>query len=251
MRMILPNRLKAFRWPLVAFFGATLLGCASVDQRYAGFFVVDKQASQETERIAVRITSCVTPAKEIICERRYGAFDECSLRCKTPPNRWVERPAGYGGYEDRSFTRHFLVLRSPSGAVQRVETSREQFDAAVIGQVLGTLPQTSTQVTDQKAADSASSAPDPASRMTSSASSRAAVSPQERPAPEQAQSVPSAMSMAEAQRRLARLGFDPGAPDGRLGPRTTAALRAFQRSIGLSVTGQLDEATRTELAKHK
>ncbi|MCA3453753.1 MAG: lytic murein transglycosylase [Rhodobacter sp.] len=36
----------------------------------------------------------------------------------------------------------------------------------------------------------------------------------------------------ELQRRLAAAGFDPGAADGRIGPNTIAAVRAFQRSIG-------------------
>lgn len=36
----------------------------------------------------------------------------------------------------------------------------------------------------------------------------------------------------ELQRRLAAAGFDPGVADGKIGPNTIAAVRAFQRSIG-------------------
>jgi membrane-bound lytic murein transglycosylase B len=36
----------------------------------------------------------------------------------------------------------------------------------------------------------------------------------------------------ELQQRLAAAGFDPGTADGKIGPNTIAALRAFQRSIG-------------------
>jgi membrane-bound lytic murein transglycosylase B len=36
----------------------------------------------------------------------------------------------------------------------------------------------------------------------------------------------------ELQQRLATAGFDPGAADGKIGPNTIAAVRAFQRSIG-------------------
>lgn len=39
------------------------------------------------------------------------------------------------------------------------------------------------------------------------------------------------------QKMLARLGYDVGTPDGRLGPRTERAIRAFQASNGLPETG--------------
>ncbi|HEY7163530.1 MAG TPA: peptidoglycan-binding domain-containing protein [Candidatus Binatia bacterium] len=57
------------------------------------------------------------------------------------------------------------------------------------------------------------------------------------------------MSLAEAQRRLAELGFDPGPADGAMGQRTASAFRAFQRARGLDVTGRLDAATAAQLAK--
>lgn len=40
-----------------------------------------------------------------------------------------------------------------------------------------------------------------------------------------------------AQKMLARLGYDVGTPDGRLGPRTERAVRAFQAANGLPATG--------------
>ena len=49
--------------------------------------------------------------------------------------------------------------------------------------------------------------------------------------------------VAAVQRRLAALGFDPGAADGQLGPRTQAAIAAFQRDRGLAATGRLDAGT--------
>ena len=49
------------------------------------------------------------------------------------------------------------------------------------------------------------------------------------------------------QRALAEAGHDPGAIDGVMGPRTTAALKAYQQHHGLEATGQLDEATRAKL----
>ncbi|NVK34060.1 MAG: SEL1-like repeat protein [Rhodobacteraceae bacterium] len=45
----------------------------------------------------------------------------------------------------------------------------------------------------------------------------------------------------EAQRRLNDLGFDTGAPDGQLGPRTREAITAFQRSLGKPATGEVTQ----------
>jgi membrane-bound lytic murein transglycosylase B len=46
----------------------------------------------------------------------------------------------------------------------------------------------------------------------------------------------------QAQRDLARLGFDPGAPDGVIGANSRAALRAWQKSRGLPADGYLSLA---------
>lgn len=54
-------------------------------------------------------------------------------------------------------------------------------------------------------------------------------------------SVPSGQSIEEmnsqVQERLAELGYDPGPPDGVLGPRTRQAITAFQHDRGLPVDG--------------
>ena len=52
----------------------------------------------------------------------------------------------------------------------------------------------------------------------------------------------------DLQLALDRLGFSPGNIDGLSGPQTRTALRAFQSSLGLSATGQLDANTRQRLA---
>lgn len=59
-----------------------------------------------------------------------------------------------------------------------------------------------------------------------------------------------ALSPLDAQRRLNELGYGVGTPDGKIGPKTAAALRAFQRDNGLEVTGRLDAATRDVLGRH-
>jgi outer membrane protein OmpA-like peptidoglycan-associated protein/peptidoglycan hydrolase-like protein with peptidoglycan-binding domain len=51
------------------------------------------------------------------------------------------------------------------------------------------------------------------------------------------------------QVRLVNLGFDPGPVDGRVGPRTQKAIRAFQDRFGLGSTGEVDDATRAALAE--
>ena len=47
---------------------------------------------------------------------------------------------------------------------------------------------------------------------------------------------------------LNSLGYDAGAADGRMGPRTRKALAAFQRAQGLPVTSEIDEKTIAALA---
>jgi hypothetical protein len=50
-----------------------------------------------------------------------------------------------------------------------------------------------------------------------------------------------------AQYRLHDLGFDPGLVDGIWGPQSQAALRRYQKTRGLPVTGEVDRATLTSL----
>ena len=46
----------------------------------------------------------------------------------------------------------------------------------------------------------------------------------------------------QAQAQLTRLGFDAGSADGKLGPKTRQAVRTFQATAGLAVTGKIDAA---------
>src|SRR5688572_24089456 len=54
-------------------------------------------------------------------------------------------------------------------------------------------------------------------------------------------------AIENVQKALKEKGHDPGTIDGVMGPRTTAALRAYQKEQGLKVTGSLDTATRSKL----
>jgi Putative peptidoglycan binding domain len=56
-------------------------------------------------------------------------------------------------------------------------------------------------------------------------------------------------TVAGAQGRLANLGFASADPRGQFGDDTREALRSFQARAGLPVTGELDAATRAQLAK--
>jgi peptidoglycan hydrolase-like protein with peptidoglycan-binding domain len=55
--------------------------------------------------------------------------------------------------------------------------------------------------------------------------------------------VPNQEVIAQAQRQLKVMGYDPGVTDGNFGPQTEAALREYQRAYRLPQTGMLDEAT--------
>jgi peptidoglycan hydrolase-like protein with peptidoglycan-binding domain len=50
-----------------------------------------------------------------------------------------------------------------------------------------------------------------------------------------------------AQEALKTQGFDPGPADGRMGPRTRAALTDYQRKNDLPTSGMLDDATMSKL----
>lgn len=53
------------------------------------------------------------------------------------------------------------------------------------------------------------------------------------------------------QRALTRLGFEPGPVDGRLGPLTRSAVRAYQRDRGLSTTGEPSTALLRRLERDR
>ncbi len=46
--------------------------------------------------------------------------------------------------------------------------------------------------------------------------------------------------IAQVQRKLARLGYDPGPIDGRLGPATRAAIAKFQKANNMTPTGEIE-----------
>lgn len=55
----------------------------------------------------------------------------------------------------------------------------------------------------------------------------------------------------QVQEALKAKGNDPGPIDGRMGPKTRTALKAFQETNGLKATGQLDNQTAEKLGVGK
>ena len=69
--------------------------------------------------------------------------------------------------------------------------------------------------------------------------------------PEMGKMTTSRVDNKEVQEALKAKGNDPGPIDGRMGPQTRAALKAFQESNGLKATGRLDSQTAEKLGIDK
>jgi His-Xaa-Ser repeat protein HxsA len=62
-----------------------------------------------------------------------------------------------------------------------------------------------------------------------------------------ARSAASREQVKAVQQALKEKGYDPGAIDGALGPKTRAAIQDFQKKEGLTVTGRIDTETLAKL----
>ncbi|MCH6545182.1 MAG: peptidoglycan-binding protein [Deltaproteobacteria bacterium] len=54
---------------------------------------------------------------------------------------------------------------------------------------------------------------------------------------------PSNAQVRKTQQQLRARGYQPGRPDGLMGPQTISALRRYQSANGLTVTGEVDSDT--------
>ena len=55
----------------------------------------------------------------------------------------------------------------------------------------------------------------------------------------------------QVQKKLTELGYDPGPADGKMGKKTEAAIKSFQKDNSLPATGKIDDATLTKLGIEK
>jgi len=60
---------------------------------------------------------------------------------------------------------------------------------------------------------------------------------------------PKASHVRGVQQALLEAGYDPGPIDGIMGPKTTSALKDFQKKEGLQVTGRLNAETQARLER--
>ena len=109
---------------------------------------------------------------------------------------------------------------------------------------LGLLLTTRTFGADDAASPAEANADD--QRSSAVAAAKAEAGEDNTPAEEPGAPRPVASTL-ELQVELHRRGFSCGSIDGGSGPQTTAALRAFQRSVGIADTGRLDDATKANL----
>ena len=65
------------------------------------------------------------------------------------------------------------------------------------------------------------------------------------------ESSPQSMTTTQIQQRLSDLGYQPGPSDGKIGKRTTEALKKFQQDNNLQMTGKSDNETVSKLRQKK
>ena len=120
--------------------------------------------------------------------------------------------------------------------------------ALAVGTMWSIGPASAQTTTTDRMEQKAERAADKAERATDKAADR--VEDKAERAKDKMRSADDRMAMADtraAQQALKTQGFDPGPIDGRMGPRTRAALNDYQRKNDLPVTGMLDDATMAKL----
>jgi peptidoglycan hydrolase-like protein with peptidoglycan-binding domain len=121
---------------------------------------------------------------------------------------------------------------------------------ALVALIAGLLAVGVSQAQTQGTGSQPAPQPSPAGTSQPTSQSSPAVSPAATPAAGSA--APARMGAPQeevrrAQEALKAKGHDPGPLDGRMGPRTEAAIRSFQKAENIQMSGQLDDETRAKL----
>lgn len=126
----------------------------------------------------------------------------------------------------------------------------KSFVALTVVGVLATGPawaQTSTPSSTDKSPSGSSTTPGSTSGETKSGDMKSGEMMKGGKHGRSAKAGGSAEHVKAAQQALKDKGHDPGAIDGRMGPKTKAALKDFQKAEGLKATGRLDNDTMAKL----
>jgi hypothetical protein len=159
---------------------------------------------------------------------------------------------GLGVPKDSAAAHHWFALAASQGDAKAVER-RDQLAAQLSPQELKqderqALSWTASE-TEERAPEKAPEAPKAAAwPVQSTEKPREKAAAEAAPASWSAQISAMDSIVAEAQRLLARLGYRPGPVDGILGPRTVAAIRAFERRVGWPTSGQITDALVAKIA---
>ena len=131
---------------------------------------------------------------------------------------------------------------SPLQAVQIEPIQPQEELAAINANTAGSGPGATAAVETAAVSAPAENAASPAA-LASNAGSKASASAASAPADEVSRT-------REVQLALKAAGFDPGSTDGKMGPRTKAAIRDFQQAHGLNGDGRVGPKTWTKLESY-
>lgn len=172
---------------------------------------------------------------------------------------WFERAADFG-LRDSQFNLAILyknglgVANSPIQAFKWFDIAARNGDAEAARRRDALKTEMTAQAisaAERLSANHTGSLPSPeANRVAQTAAAQPVPSVATRPAlTSNTQARSQASKVRRAQQLLAKLGYNTGTPDGRMGPNTQAALRRFEARIGLVPQGKLTDPLLNELER--
>lgn len=199
--------------------GAVLLsgsGSPAADTRPDGFAGGRLEMALDEVR---RRAEAGDPAAEYLYGQRHERGDGVVQDLATA-HLWYDRAAAHGWTDAVAARTRLVALMTPAQRTRTEDLARRR--PSPVSSAKGPAP-----ATRSKDASPASRSKDasPATGATAGA------------------------DIADVQRRLSELGYRAGPADGKLGPQTRAALRAYQEDAGLPVTGELDRVMTSALLR--